>query len=185
MKIYTKKGDKGFTTLLSGKKVLKDNLFIEAYGTIDELNSFIGLLATKTQENKIICQLKKIQSNLFTIGAYLTCEEEYDKKNLPPLNTEIITELENWIDEMETQLVPLKNFILPGGSEPASLSHIARTICRRAERTIIQCLFLFPVKEVILPYINRLSDYFFVLSRYLNKLNNVNEEIWNPHTTKL
>lgn len=179
-KIYTKTGDAGLTSLLGGTKVPKNDWRIEAYGTVDELNSFIGLLHDKMDTHvrlfaEQLSQLEKIQNNLFKIGSVLS----YDmtgalKLELPNVGESDVTDLENWMDAMEENLPQLKNFIIPGGNEIVSLSHICRTISRRAERHTVQAI-QYPI---IMKYINRLSDYFFMLSRYVGNELRVSEKIW-------
>ena len=178
-KIYTKTGDKGTTSLLGGTKVSKDDWRLEAYGTVDELNSFIGLLwdslfnvrdSVKSSE-----QLEKIQNNLFIVGSCLSYDSlGKDKIKIKEISDLDISELENWIDEMDTELPELKNFILPRGSQSISLCHVCRTISRRAERRCVPST-QYPL---ILKYINRLSDYFFVLARFINKKQGFSEVIW-------
>ncbi len=178
MKIYTKKGDSGMTSLFGGMRLSKSDIRIEAYGTIDELNSFIGLLIAEIINDDINNKLLRIQKRLFDIGAILATNP--DKPELiRPFNENEITFLEEEIDSMESELEPLKNFILPSGSKIISLTHIARTVCRRAERRIVAI----PDEEkryiLIIKYINRLSDYLFVLSRKLAKDSGIQENIWD------
>jgi cob(I)alamin adenosyltransferase len=179
-KIYTKTGDTGLTSLLGGTKVPKNDWRIEAYGTVDELNSFIGLLGDKMNEqvrlfSHEIIHLEKIQNNLFKIGSVLSYDMTGDLKiELPNVTESDVKDLEDWMDYMELTLQPLKNFIIPGGHETVSLAHVCRTVSRRAERNTIQAI-QYPI---IMKYINRLSDYFFMLSRYIASELNVNEKIW-------
>lgn len=177
-KIYTGNGDEGFTNLYGGKKILKSDPQIEAYGTIDELNSFIGLLMSHVEEKSISSDLIKIQNELFTIGTILATDKENPKLK-KHLDTASILFLENKIDDMEKVLPTLRNFILPSGSELVSLAHIARTVTRRAERNIVAMQNDDDEFSKILIFMNRLSDYFFVLSRYLAKLTNVEEILVN------
>jgi cob(I)alamin adenosyltransferase len=187
-KIYTKTGDKGTTALFGGKRVSKDFEQIEAYGNIDELNSFVGLLRDYLEETgsfqNIIDELIFIQDRLFSIGSHLATEFdklEKLKEHLPPLNDEDIQKLEKSIDEMESELEPMKYFILPGGNKIVSYCHIARCVCRRAERSIVKFTHIQPeIEPHILPYLNRLSDYFFVLARYLTKKLGAKEIPWVP-----
>lgn len=179
-KIYTKQGDKGSTTLLGGSKVPKYHQRIEAYGTLDELNSFIGLVRDHTSIEHVRTFLKKIQDEVFTLESRLAAETEEATKMLPNISEKNITEMENEIDRMENELPPLKNFILPGGHPAVSYSHVARTITRRAERTTLRLAEEIEVNTLIIQYLNRLSDYFFVLARYLGKANNAQEIIWKP-----
>ena len=180
MKIYTKTGDKGLTSLIGGTRVPKYHLRIECYGTVDELNSYIGLIGCQeigVHESNI---LKEIQDRLFTIGAELAADPERSKKNLPDLNLEDITLLEQEMDLMNEMLPQLTHFILPGGSTVASYCHIARCICRRAERLTVHLATETHVNENILIYLNRLSDYLFVLSRKLNYATEQQEHLWIP-----
>jgi cob(I)alamin adenosyltransferase len=187
-KIYTKTGDKGTTALFGGKRVSKDFEQIEAYGNIDELNSFVGLLRDYLEETgsfqNIIDELIFIQDRLFSIGSHLATEIdklEKLKEHLPPLNNDDIQKLEKSIDEMESELEPMKYFILPGGNKIVSYCHIARCVCRRAERSIVKFTHIQPeIEPHILPYLNRLSDYFFVLARYLTKKFGAKEIPWVP-----
>jgi cob(I)alamin adenosyltransferase len=179
-KVYTKTGDKGTTSLLGGTKVSKDDWRLEAYGTVDELNSFIGLL-TDSMGGKIrffdnsITQLEKIQNNLFVMGSCLSYDNlGKDKIQLQEITENHIIELEKWIDEMDGVLPELKNFIIPGGSQIVSICHICRTVSRRAERRCIPAT-QYPL---VLKYLNRLSDYFFVLGRFVNKEQGYEEIIW-------
>lgn len=184
-KIYTKTGDNGMTSLLGGTKVPKDDWRLDAYGTVDELNSFIGLLSDKMIGNLRtfdlkLDQLEIIQNNLFKIGSVLS----YDhlgkfRMELPQINEEDVTQLEVWIDEIQDSLPELKNFIIPGGSEVNSLCHICRTISRRAERRCCKAI-QYPI---ILIYLNRLSDYFFALSRFTNHEIGLPEKIWKNQNT--
>ena len=179
-KIYTKTGDGGFTSLLGGTKVPKNDWRIEAYGTVDELNSFIGLLGDKLHNSGSsfsfsFVELEKIQNNLFKIGSVLSYDMTADLKiELPNVKESDVKDLEDWMDTMELTLEPLKNFILPGGNEAVSLAHVCRTVSRRAERHTVLA-FQYPI---ITKYINRLSDYFFMLSRYIASELGVKEKIW-------
>ncbi len=180
MKIYTKTGDKGITGLFGGSRVSKAHVRIEAYGTVDELNSQLGLL--RDQEVNAVRKdlLVKIQENLFTIGSQLATEDEEQRANLPTLHPEAVSQLEEEIDTMETTLEPMKNFILPGGHPSVSIGHITRCICRRAERRVVTLAEMTSVDEVIIHYLNRLSDYLFVLCRKMSKELNVEETPWKP-----
>jgi len=177
-KIYTKLGDKGETSLLGGSKVPKYHQRIEAYGTLDELNSFVGLVRDHIDDKEIISFIKYIQDRLFTIEAHLAAETKQATGWLPKVKGKDIKELEKAIDRMEEELPPIKNFVLPGGHPSVSYSHVARTICRRAERSVIQLAGIVTIDSLIIQYLNRLSDYFFVLSRYLTKYYNATETIW-------
>lgn len=177
MKVYTKKGDKGNTSLIGGKRVPKSHMRIEAYGTLDELNSFIGLLRDSLSNSEQRDALYKIQNTLFVIGSNLASTPEA-KMEIPNLEDVEIKELENWIDEMEEVLPPLKNFILPGGDSAISSAHICRSVCRRAERACVSLNLHETIDEHIVPYLNRLSDYFFVLSRKIAYDLKVEEVLW-------
>ncbi|WP_339922971.1 cob(I)yrinic acid a,c-diamide adenosyltransferase [uncultured Cyclobacterium sp.] len=179
MKIYTKTGDKGNTSLFGGTRVKKSHLRIDAYGTIDELNANIGLLRDQVSNKSISEILYKVQDRLFVIGAILACDPEKKALKLPDIKGEDVYFLESRIDEMEETLSPLKNFIIPGGHPVVSLAHIARTVCRRAERAMVLLSDSSPVDEILLEYINRLSDFLFVLGRQLAKELNVNEITWH------
>ncbi len=176
MKIYTKKGDDGTTALFGGARLDKDDLRIEAYGTIDELNSFLGQLADLVSSTEQTF-LREIQRLLFNIGSSLATAP--NKESPVPLPTaEDLARMEQAIDQMETELSPLKNFILPGGHPKVSAAHVCRTVCRRAERRIVSLARESIVQNEILPYLNRLSDYFFVYSRKLSRDEGVEEIPW-------
>ena len=181
-KIYTKTGDKGTTSLIGGTKVSKAHLRIEAYGTVDELNSYIGLCKDLLTDKNSIPVLQEVQDRLFTIGSALACDPEKETKmKIPDLKEEDIRVLEKEIDKMSKLLPAMKSFILPGGHPTVSHLHIARCICRRAERC---CVRLeeekHEVEPVITKYLNRLSDYLFMLARYAGHLLNVAEIPWKP-----
>ncbi|MBP7173113.1 MAG: cob(I)yrinic acid a,c-diamide adenosyltransferase [Cloacibacterium sp.] len=187
MKIYTKTGDSGETSLYGGTRVSKANIRVESYGTIDELNSFIGVAKSLIENQEIIHQLKKIQFDLFTLGSEsatptdkLKLANGKSRLSLMIGNVEI-TELEQWMDNMEEKQDPLKFFILPGGGKAATSLHVARTVCRRAERCLITLNEIEGVRPELIQYLNRLSDYLFVLARYVSKLQNEAEEYWNPN----
>jgi cob(I)alamin adenosyltransferase len=187
MKIYTKTGDNGETALYGGTRVSKASARVDSYGNIDELNSFIGVAKAQVSDKNILNQLKKIQFNLFTVGSEAATPT--DKLTLANGNSRLtliisekeIEELEVWMDEMETQLEPLQYFILPGGGISATNFHVARTVCRRAERSLVFLNESEPVRAELIKYLNRLSDYLFVLARFVSKLNNETEEFWNPN----
>lgn len=177
--IYTKTGDSGMTSLVGGVRVSKTHPRLEAYGTIDELNSQIGLLITYILDAADRENLLEIQRKLFSVGSYLATDQEY--KELRPqsiIHSEDVEHLEHMIDEIDALLPPLKLFILPGGSQAAAVCHVCRTVCRRAERCILSLAEIINIDSTLIAYINRLSDYFFVLSRRLNNLNGENEIIW-------
>lgn len=177
MKIYTKTGDEGLTSLFGGARISKDDIRIEAYGTVDELNSFTGNLYDKLNIEPVKEILFIIQNKLFNIGSVLATDPNKDF-NLPSVNSSDIEKLETQIDEMEKDLEPLRNFILPSGHSVISSTHICRTICRRAERRVVTLSKNAEVDAAIIIYLNRLSDYFFVLARYLAVKYNAPEIIW-------
>ncbi|MEO7210320.1 MAG: cob(I)yrinic acid a,c-diamide adenosyltransferase [Chitinophagaceae bacterium] len=180
MKIYTKTGDKGKTSLIGGTKVSKGSLRIDAYGNVDELNSFIGFVLDQTPDETCKADLKEIQDRLFTIGSELACDPEKNiKMKIPDIHESDIDMLERRMDEMDKELLPLKNFILPGGHPAVSATHLARCVCRRAERTCVQMLDLESfVDPIIIKYLNRLSDYLFMLSRYTAHILGITEIPW-------
>jgi cob(I)alamin adenosyltransferase len=179
-KIYTKTGDKGKTSLIGGTKVPKSHIRIDSYGTVDELNSFIGLLNDHFTDELSNKTLKEIQDRLFTIGSSLACDPDKEPSmKIPDLKEEDIIFLENEIDRMNEILPSMKNFILPGGHVAVSTAHVARCVCRRAERICVnmqeQEIF---VDAIVIKYLNRLSDYLFVLARYIAHILNVEEVAW-------
>ena len=180
MKIYTKKGDKGQTGLIGGSRVSKNDLRINAYGTVDELNAHVGMLRDLIDDNELKLNLLEIQDRLFTAGSLLAVGEKGTKMKLPELHEENIEYLESWIDKMDKSLPPMKTFILPGGHVTVSTCHIARTVCRRAERLIVELSNQVEVAGVVVAYFNRLSDYFFTLSRKLSMDLNAEETPWIP-----
>lgn len=182
LKIYTKTGDKGSTSLIGGTRVSKSDLRIEAYGTVDELNAHIGFcrdLLTDEQSRKV---LQDIQWQLFSIGAALACDPEKETRmQIPEVRESDITLLEQEIDRMNGELPPLKHFILPGGHTSISALHIARCVCRRAERCSVRLeAESGKVEPLILIYLNRLSDYLFVLARFSGHLQKVEDILWKP-----
>lgn len=181
MKVYTKTGDKGLTSLFGGSRVLKSHIRIESYGTIDELNSHVGLLKDQPVNQSRKDLLENIQDKLFTIGAILATEPGNTKVKVPSLSLEHVTSLEKAMDEMDESLPVMKNFVLPGGHESVSFCHITRCICRRAERLAIALNESEPVEAVVIQYLNRLSDYFFVLSRKMALELNITETPWHPN----
>lgn len=180
MKLYTKTGDDGFTSLIGGTRVPKYHLRIESYGTIDELNSYIGLISCQEIDEKDQLMLKEIQDRLFTIGSSLAADPEKSKMKIPDLNFEDIELLESEIDRMEANLPQLKHFILPGGNNAVSFCHLARCVCRRAERITIELSEMSFVEEKVKVYLNRLSDYLFILSRKIGYDKNIAESAWIP-----
>lgn len=179
MKIYTKRGDTGKTSLLSGERVDKYNERIEAYGTIDELNSFVGLLRSGELDNNDKLFLIRIQNKLFNLGANLAVAKTNTNIKLPDLTNEDVELLEREMDKIDATLPQLKNFVLPGGNQTVAYSHVCRSVCRRAERLIVKLSANTAVDEQIIKYINRLSDYFFQLSRKIISDLNIEEDVWN------
>jgi cob(I)alamin adenosyltransferase len=181
-KIYTKTGDGGKTSLIGGTKVLKSHSRIQAYGTIDELNAFTGLLGDQLSDTHSREMLREIQDRLFTIGSSLACDPDKDiSMKIPDLNAMDITLLENEIDAMNEKLPEMKSFILPGGHPAVSAAHVCRTVCRRAERLVVELDEHKALHQpLIIQYLNRLSDYFFVLARYIALLVGAEEIKWNP-----
>jgi cob(I)alamin adenosyltransferase len=181
MKIYTKKGDTGTTQLIGGTRVPKHHIRIEAYGTIDELNSHIGLLADLIfdleNEKKM---LRVVQDKLFTLGSLLAADPERNKMKLPTVKSTDVEALEKAIDAMDEQLPAMTHFVLPGGHQAVSQAHIARCVCRRAERMITHLNEIAEVDAIIIQYLNRLSDYLFTLSRFIAKHFNAEEIKWIP-----
>jgi cob(I)alamin adenosyltransferase len=178
-KIYTKTGDDGTTGLFGGARLPKDHIRIEAYGTVDELNSVIGWLTAFMKEEKEIELLHTIQSRLFTVGSNLASDPSREMIT-PDLTDDDIRLIETEIDHLQEILPPLKHFILPGGSEPISAAHLARTVCRRAERRCVALAHDSGVDPKIILYLNRLSDYFFVLARILAYNAGIDEIKWVP-----
>lgn len=180
MKIYTKTGDQGITSLLGGVRVPKSDLRIDAYGTIDELNSYLGLLRDQEVNAHRTLLLKEIQDRLFTIGADLATVPGKDKVKKPDLHSEDVLRLENEMDAMDAQLPMLTSFILPGGHTAVSFCHLARTVCRRSERIVVELASEEQVSELVIQYLNRLSDYLFVLGRKMAQELGVEEVTWKP-----
>lgn len=180
-KIYTKTGDSGKTSLFGGKRVYKDNDRIEAYGTVDELNSFVGLLRDSLKEEKFVKSLAAIQNKLFDIGSYLATPGQ-KATEITAVKEANISWLEDRIDEMESDLPQLANFILPGGHPFVSNAHICRTICRRAERRVVSLAQDTEINPFVIRYLNRLSDYFFVLARSIGRQYEVGEIKWTKET---
>jgi len=180
MKIYTKTGDKGDTSLFGGKRVSKADIRIEAYGTLDELNAHIGVLREACIDyHEILTELLQIQSQLFSIGSLLANEGK-TSAYIPAFESDNIILLEEHMDAMDSQLSPLTNFILPGGNTASAFCHVARTVCRRAERRLVDLATRDEVEENLIVYLNRLSDYFFVLGRYLCYKMGSQELLWHP-----
>lgn len=180
-KVYTKTGDKGVTSLLGGARVSKSNELVRLYGSVDELNAFVGLSAVYALDHTIL--LQKIQSSLFDLGALLACPR--DKRSdfgLTGIKDSLISELENEIDNMTANLDELKSFILPGGDVSAANIHLARTVTRRVERDLVESFNSSADAELesAIVFLNRLSDFFFVLARFYNKKNGVQDIPWKP-----
>ncbi|MEJ2003432.1 MAG: cob(I)yrinic acid a,c-diamide adenosyltransferase [Cyclobacteriaceae bacterium] len=180
MKIYTKTGDSGTTGLFGGKRVSKSDLRIEAYGTVDELNSNIGLLRDHDSASEHKQFLLRIQKNLFVIGSILAAEPGNEKVKVPELPDDEVSVLEKAMDEMDAELPPMRNFVLPGGHMAVSQTHITRCVCRRAERRVVALFDHEKGEDKVIHYLNRLSDYFFVLARYLTLKLGVEETPWIP-----
>jgi cob(I)alamin adenosyltransferase len=181
-RIYTKTGDAGETGLFGGGRVSKANARVEAYGEVDELNAAVGWARTVVIEPAIEDVLRDAQSDLFSIGAYLATPPGRAQSHLPPLPTARIPIWEEWIDEAEALLPPLKSFILPGGSEAAAALHVVRTVCRRAERRVVALSETDQLDPTILIYLNRLSDLLFVAARVANAAAGVDDVIWEPRS---
>lgn len=180
MKIYTKTGDKGQTSLIGGTRVPKYHLRIDAYGTVDELNSYVGLIRCQNIDIHHLQLLKEIQDRLFTIGASLAADPDRSKMKIPDLHDRDVNLLEDEMDVMNNSLPELKHFVLPGGNTVVSYCHIARCVCRRAERLTVELAENSFVDERVTIYLNRLSDYLFVLARKLTNDLSAEESIWLP-----
>ena len=186
MKIYTKTGDKGETSLYGGTRVSKAAARVESYGTLDELNAFIGLAKAEISDEKVLNQLQKIQFDLFTVGSEAATPTDKmllanGKNRLDLMISEKeITELEIWMDDLDAELEPLQFFILPSGGKAAASVHVCRTVCRRAERAMVYLNETEEVRPELIKYLNRLSDYLFILARYISKISGEKEEYWNP-----
>jgi len=180
MKIYTKTGDKGKTSLFGGTKVSKADLRIDSYGTVDELNSYMGLVRDQEVNRKRKEELVEIQDRLFTIGSILATEPGNDKVKIPTLSTEDAVFLEKKIDKMDDELPQMKSFVLPGGHQSVSFCHVARCVCRRAERLVIALNEVDTIDDKVYQYLNRLSDYLFVLARKMSSELKAEETPWKP-----
>jgi cob(I)alamin adenosyltransferase len=179
-KLYTRHGDEGETSLGSGERVRKDSLRVAAYGTVDELSACIGLSLAGGLSPRLAAVLPRIQNELFHLGADLSFLEDYKPTHpLPRIETRHVEYLEQLIDELNAVVGPLQNFILPGGSIGAAHLHVARTVCRRAERAVVALALAEPVGPLALPYLNRLSDLLFAIARYENHERGVAEPLWN------
>lgn len=178
MKIYTKTGDKGDTSLFGGQRVPKDALRIEAYGTVDELNSVLGIVRADNKDPEIDAICASVQDQLFVLGADLATPRSLGKQGVPRITAKESESLEQAIDRFEGALKPLKSFILPGGSPVAARIHFARTVCRRAERTVVRLSRNEDIGDDLTIYLNRLSDLLFVLARFANHVSGVSEVKW-------
>jgi cob(I)alamin adenosyltransferase len=183
-RIYTKTGDAGMTGLGGGRRVSKDSLRVRAYGTVDELGSAIGLALALGLTDRLATALTSIQNELFDLGSDLCWPEDDERRDrIPTVQPHHVERLERLIDELNATVGPLTNFLLPGGSPGAAQLHVARTICRRAEREAIALGHEEPIGELVLPYLNRLSDVLFVMARYENHERGVAEPLWQPGLT--
>lgn len=180
MKVYTKTGDKGTTALIGGRRVPKSDLRIEAYGTVDELNSYIGLLRDQKVDEADKEMFIEIQDRLFTLGAELATDPDKKAAKIPVIVPSDIERLETEMDTMSESLPPLRAFVLPGGDQSVSFCHITRCVCRRAERLAVALSEVAEVDSLVLKYLNRLSDYLFVLSRKWTILMKAEEIEWKP-----
>ncbi len=180
MKIYTKTGDEGTTSLFGGKRISKSELRIDTYGTIDELNAWMGVLRDQDVNQKRKDTLIEIQDRLFTIGSILATEPENMKVKIPSLSETDVTFLEKEMDGMDAILQPMRFFVLPGGHSSISWGHVARTVCRRAERLVIALHLAEKVDSLVIKYLNRLSDYLFMLCRMMTQELGVEETPWKP-----
>jgi cob(I)alamin adenosyltransferase len=180
-RIYTKTGDEGMTGLGGGRRVPKDSPRVRAYGTVDELNSAIGVALALGLTERLTAELGSIQNELFDLGSDLCWPEDDDRRDrIPTVQPRHVERLERLIDELNDVVGPLTNFLLPGGSPGAAQLHLARTICRRAEREAITLAREEAIGELVLPYLNRLSDALFVMARFENHERGVNEPLWQP-----
>jgi len=184
MKIYTKKGDKGSTSLIGGVKISKGHIRIHSYGTVDELNSCIGVVRDLYLDAHARDILYIIQNLLFTIGSHLAADPEKSKMELPELDEADVVLLEKEMDAMNESLPPLMHFILPGGHVASSHCHVARCVCRRAERLTVELSETEKVEPIVIKYLNRLSDYLFILSRKISADNNAEEIKWIPQANR-
>ncbi len=180
MRIYTKTGDGGKTSLIGGTRVAKSHHRIDAYGTVDELNAHVGMLRDQEVNRDRRNLLKQVQDRLFTVGASLASDPETSRKKIPDLLESDVTLLEQEMDRMDALLPELRHFVLPGGHPSVSVAHVARTVCRRAERLVVALNQEEYVNELVVKYLNRLSDYLFVLSRLMAQELEVEEVKWEP-----
>jgi cob(I)alamin adenosyltransferase len=180
-RIYTRSGDEGMTGLGGGRRVAKDATRVRAYGTVDELNSTIGVALALGLSDRLTTVLAAIQNELFDLGSDLCWPEDDERRGqIPTVQSRHVEHLEHLIDELNAVVGPLTNFLLPGGSPGAAQLHVARTVCRRAEREAITLSHEEPIGELVLPYLNRLSDALFVMARYENHERGVPEPLWQP-----
>ncbi len=180
-KIYTKTGDEGMTGLGGGRRVAKDSPRVRAYGTVDELNSAIGVALALGLTDRLTSELATIQNELFDLGSDLCWPEDDERRaRIPTVQPKHVRRLEKLIDELNDVVGPLTNFLLPGGAPGAAQLHLARTVCRRAEREAITLSHEEPIGELVLPYLNRLSDALFVMARFENHERGVAEPLWQP-----
>lgn len=186
MKLYTKQGDKGQTQLFGGQRVSKDDLRVEAYGTVDELNAVVGLCASICTEPELREMLTAIQNRLFEVGADLATpragESSPASANVPTIGAEQIAQAEQWIDRLCSQVAPMRYFVLPGGTELSARLHQARTVCRRAERRVVSLSKVASISDALVVYLNRLSDLFFAMARRANAAAGVEDVPWVPRT---
>lgn len=180
MKIYTKTGDKGLTSLFGGERVSKDTGRIKAYGDVDELNSQLGVVRSLKPPQEIDRILQRVQRDLFTLGADLATPEKRTRKKIQRISSTHIEQLERDIDTLELSLEPLQHFILPGGTRTSAAIHVARTVCRRAERSIVRLSRKGEIRITPVVYMNRLSDFLFVAARSVNKNEGGEEDLWDP-----
>lgn len=180
IKLYTKQGDDGSTTLFGGQRVDKHALRVEAYGTLDELNSVLGLAAAVADEHHLRPMLLRLQAELFELGSAICTPPGKSVAHVSPFTAAHVERLERTIDDLTESLEPMRNFILPGGSEAAARLHLARTVCRRAERLIVALARIEPVEGPVLAYVNRLSDLLFAMARRANQLAGVADVAWKP-----
>jgi cob(I)alamin adenosyltransferase len=188
MKIYTRTGDRGETALFGGQRVRKDNVRVDAYGDVDELNSVLGLAGLYVEQAgdaELARHLRDIQADLFTLGANLATPAPEDggrpNAHVPILSQERVAEMERWIDAADAELEPLKNFVLPGGTESAAMLHLARTVCRRAERRVVTLSYEAHIEQDVIVYLNRLSDLLFTLARLANRRAGTPDVPWEPN----
>ncbi len=181
LKVYTRTGDQGTTALFGAGKVSKTNVRVQAYGEVDELNAVVGVVRSSNPPEPLPDQLRVISEWLFTLGADLATPRSASL-TVARISPQYTQQLEQWIDQFEEQLPPLKHFILPGGLPSAAYLHLARTVCRRAERAIVALAEREDIGPDILPFINRLSDFFFVAARWANYRGGVPDELWQPST---